>query len=561
MAGVLIVDDEKSMRVTLREFLSNEGHTTAIAKDAGSALAALRDGDFDVVLSDIILPGITGMKLLEAIREAAPGVRVIMMTGEPTVDTAARALRSGATDYLMKPFDKNQVVRSVARAAEVKHLDDQRKLLVEKNRRYREELEELVGDRTRELTSANCALSRALEDLRHTQNQVIRQERLKALGQMVSGIAHDFNNVLMPIVGLSDFLLSSPEAMKDEEETLQTLRNIRDAGNDAREIVRRLREFYKPDEHLTTSSLSLSPLCRKAVELTAPAWKAQAEAKGRRVEIHIDVPGSVRVVGNESQLREVLTNLIMNSCDAMPGGGSIRIDGRRHKKWVVLSVSDTGTGMPPEVMARCVEPFFTSKGEKGSGLGLSMCHGIVSRHGGELQIESQLGEGTTVRLRLPYGKKATAKSAPERAAAHQSVPPLSVLVVDDEMPSRALVAKFLKKAGHTVTEMDNGEHALRELREHKFDLLVTDRAMPGINGDRLAREAKQIDPDLPVVMVTGFGDLMCDSDEVPDGVDLVVPKPATPVEVSRAIAAVWNATAARREPATPDGKAREHVGK
>ena len=194
MAKVLVVDDERSIRITLGEFLRRDGHTVESAETAEAARSMLQSGGFDVVLSDIILPQLNGVELLRAIREAAPHVQVILMTGEPTVETAAQALRAGATDYLFKPINKNAVLRSVGHAAKLKQLDDRRRTLEAANREYREKLEQLVAERTRELEESNKQLQETLEKLRKTQRQIIQHERLSALGQMASGIAHDFNN-------------------------------------------------------------------------------------------------------------------------------------------------------------------------------------------------------------------------------------------------------------------------------------------------------------------------------------------------------------------------------
>jgi len=175
-----------------------------VAEDADKARHLLQSREFDVVVSDIILPKVTGVELLRSIRGAAPNVQVIMMTGEPTLETAAEAVRTGAADYLFKPISKNAIVRSVGNAARVKALDDQRRELEDANRRYREQLENLVAERTREVEESNRQLQKTLGELRRTEQQVIRQERMGALGQMASGIAHDFNNALMPILGLTD---------------------------------------------------------------------------------------------------------------------------------------------------------------------------------------------------------------------------------------------------------------------------------------------------------------------------------------------------------------------
>ena len=195
MAKVLIVDDEKSIRRTLSEFLKTAGYEVETADDARRAFDLLQTGNFDVVVTDIILPGPSGVDLLHMIRKASLRVQVILMTGEPTVDTATEAIRSGAFDYLNKPVTRQPFCTPWPMRPEIKAIDDERERLAESNRSIGRSSNRLVDERTRDL-------SRALEDLKSAQERVIRQERLSALGQMASGIAHDFNNALMPIAGL-----------------------------------------------------------------------------------------------------------------------------------------------------------------------------------------------------------------------------------------------------------------------------------------------------------------------------------------------------------------------
>jgi len=310
MARVLVVDDEFSIRSTLEEFLSTDGHDVDIAGDADEALKSLEANEYDVVVSDVVLPGINGVDLLKKIRALASHVQVIMMTGEPTVETAAEAVRAGATDYLVKPVSKAAVLRSVRNAAKVKAVDDERRRLATLEWQYKQELERLVEERTNDLLDTNRDLSAALEGLKHAQEHMIQQERLRALAQMVSGIAHDFNNVLMPILGFSDLLRNNPQTLDDREETYRLLDIIKDAAEDGRSIVRRLREFYKPDAKLEVQSVDLNKLVKKIVRLMEPIWKVQAEAEGKQVELTCSVTDLPQVEINESQIREVMTNLL-----------------------------------------------------------------------------------------------------------------------------------------------------------------------------------------------------------------------------------------------------------
>ncbi|MDP6525347.1 MAG: response regulator [Kiritimatiellia bacterium] len=531
MSRILIVDDEKSIRTTLREFLSADGHETVSVGDANEALKLLQRAEFDVVISDIIMPKMSGVQLLTRIRETNPYVQFLLMTGEPTVETASEALRTGASDYLMKPVSKAAVLRSVANAVRVKAIDDERRRLAEVNLQYQHNLEVLVDDRTKELQTSNERLQSAMQEIKDTQQKVIRQERLNALGQMASGIAHDFNNVLMPILGLSSFMVSHPETLDNKQDALASITNIRDAATDAREIVRRLREFYKPGEEPELVPNDLAKLVHQTIHLTEPAWKVQTEAEERHVQVEavIHDPPIPEVQVDESQIRETLTNLILNAVDAMPDGGSITVSLRTEGEMVLLTVSDTGEGMPEEVLKRCREPFFTTKGEHGTGLGLAMCHGIVQRHRGTLKIESEQGSGTAVTISLPKCKETTASAGrnDDSLCSRKEIKPQHILVIDDEAASCSLIRKYLTSLGHTVDCATSGAEGIEKLDVAQFDIVLTDRAMPAMGGDQVAKAVKRISPDTPVVLLTGFGDMMNYENERPEGVSVVASKPIT----------------------------------
>jgi signal transduction histidine kinase len=529
MTSVLIVDDEASIRISLRELMAASGYDAEASSDASAALQRLTERSFDVIVSDIVMPTLSGIELLRRIRAAAPLAQVIMMTGQPTADTAADALRAGAFDYLTKPVNRQAVLRAVGNATKVKQLDDERRRLEQENRRHQEQLEDLVRERTR-------SMEQTLEELKRTQQQIIQQERLKALGQMVSGIAHDFNNVLMPIIGLPEFLLAKPDRLQDRDTVVQALKDILAAARDAREIVRRLREFYRPNDPLEMHPVNLHELALNAIALTEPAWRAQAQACGKTIRIETTaIARPIIIPVNESGLREVLTNMIMNAVDATVASGHIRLELSESGAWAVIRLSDTGCGMTEEVRAHCFEPFYSTKGEHGTGLGLAVCHGIVHRHGGLIEVESVVGRGTTFTILLPRTPPpgTRAPDAPGLAAARRTG--LDILVADDEDMPRALVGRYLCGEGHRVELVASGADALRLLAHRRFDLVVTDRAMPGMAGDELARAIKRVSPATPILMLSGFGDLMKDQAEKPQGVDAVMGKPVTPSELIRAV--------------------------
>ncbi len=391
------------------------------------------------------------------------------------------------------------------------------------------ELTLLVEERTRAqeaLRESHLRLEEAMDQIRQTQEHIVQQERLRALGNMASGIAHDFNNALAPIVGFTDLLLLHPNKLADHQRVRDYLNIVNTAAKDAAQVVGRLREFYRPrrkDEAL--HPVDLGSVVKQAIVLAQPKWKDQAQAAGITIRVETNLRKALRVAGNEAELRDAVINLIFNAVDAMPNGGTLTLTTGVEADTVVLEVRDTGTGMTEETRQRCLEPFFTTKGERGSGLGLAMVYGTVKRHNGTIEIRSAPAEGTTFVVR--FGQEAVETSQGDGAAGPSSLQRLHALVVDDEPMNRRLITEYFESDRHSVETAASGSDALGKLRQQAFDVVVADRAMPGMSGDQFAVSAKKIRPDVPVILLTGFGELMRASGEAPEGVDLVVGKPVT----------------------------------
>lgn len=255
-----------------------------------------------------------------------------------------------------------------------------------------------------DLLESNRRLQRALEDLHRAQQQLVRQERLSALGKMASGIVHDFNNALTPIVGFTEMMLDNPSLLNDKEKASAFLRQCNASANAAHAIVSRLRDFYRPREQSETfSPVDVNEVVRQATSLTEFSWKLHAIATGRAITVTQDLAPMPNIQGNATELTQALVNLILNAVDAMPRGGEITLCTRPLLDGVLLTVRDTGIGMSEEVKRHCLEPFFTTKGEHGTGLGLPVVYGVVQRHSGSIDIESELGKGAAFRIRLPAG--------------------------------------------------------------------------------------------------------------------------------------------------------------
>jgi PAS domain S-box-containing protein len=376
------------------------------------------------------------------------------------------------------------------------------------------------------LRESNRQLQEALEDLQAAQERIMQQERLSALGTMASGIAHDFNNSLTAILGSTELLLHLPGQLDDKEKAIRHIMMMNTAAQDASRVVDRLREFYRRrEEQEAHIPVNINDIVGEAVTLTEPKWKVEAQARCIAVNVRTDMQEVPLVAGNAAELRAALTNLLFNAVDAMPRGGTITIRTYRDDGYVVLEIGDTGTGMTEEVRRRCLEPFFTTKGEHGTGLGLSMVYGIIQRHQGTIDVESEISKGTTFIIHLPV-QSARLQVGPSATPASVTQH-LHILVVDDEAVVRNIVGEYLKIDGHIVEAADSGHDGLEKFRNSRFDLVLVDRAMPGMSGDQVAAVIKSTAPKVPVVMLTGFGSMMNAADEKPIGVDFIVGKPVT----------------------------------
>ncbi len=394
----------------------------------------------------------------------------------------------------------------------------------------------LISDIT-EQEETQKELEKTLAELRDAQQVMLTQERQRVLTQMASGIAHDFNNALSTITGFTELLLEVPDKISDEEVVRQYLERIQMAASNAAETVRRMRKFYRPREEEPMEPLDLNTLVEESLSMTRPRWRDEARAHEADIEVQEDLGENVRVYGNKAELQEMLTNLIFNAVDAMPEGGTLSFRTRREQRMVRLEVGDTGEGMPEDVQEKCFDPFFTTKEETGTGLGLSTVQGILRRHNGNISVDSEKGEGTTFRIWIPIAEREREEGTGtgEEVGYAQA---LKILLAEDELEQRTMLTEYLEMDDHHVDAAEDGREALEKFMDGWYDVVITDRSMPEIGGDNLAKEVKMQAPGKPVIMVTGFGDMMDAAGEKPEGADLVVSKPVSVNDLREAIAEV-----------------------
>jgi PAS domain S-box-containing protein len=411
------------------------------------------------------------------------------------------------------------------------------------NKRYLIGIFRDVTERKRmeqELRTSHDRLSRTLDELKTKEREIVQQERLRALGEMASGIAHDFNNALSPIMGFSDLALRRPETMADGEKMTRYLQHIRKAAKDAAAVVARLRQFYRPrEEGETHSPIDLNLLTEDIISITEPKWKNESLAKGKTITIETKLGEMPPVPASENEMREVLTNLTLNAVDAITGSGRITFRTSVEGENAVIEVADTGEGMSEESVARCMEPFFTTKAEHGTGLGLSVTHGIVRRHNGTISVASAEREGTTFTVRLPL-EATGATEVHNRETADRFSRPLRILVVEDEPEIRELMTGYLAGDGHSIETADDGREGFEKFQTGRYDLVITDMSMPEMSGTHLASLVKETAPGKPVILLTGFGRMAEDLQSMPVEADQVVGKPVDLDSLRKAIAEVMS---------------------
>ncbi|MFC1671891.1 PAS domain S-box protein [Planctomycetota bacterium] len=389
-----------------------------------------------------------------------------------------------------------------------------------------------------ELQDANIRLQQTLAELEQTQENMLHQERLRVVGQMASGVAHDINNALQPVLGYSDLLLSRPHLMDDRPKLEGYLRKISTAAEDATRVVTHLYQFGRKDAASgERSPINVNELAEQSVSLTQHKWKSLAQAQGRTIEVQTKLAALPPILGNAVELREVLTNLILNATDAMTEGGTITISTTVDEEDIVLAVADTGTGMSEEVRGHCMDPFFSTKASQGAGLGLWMTAWIVKRFDGTISVETEEGRGTTMLIRLPITDQL--KNDSEPSVTGSPCPSLRILVVDDDDQVRELLMECLVMEGHSVESTSDGTKGLSAFKAGEFDMVITDQAMPSLSGEKLALAIKEQAPETPIILLTGFGDMYESSREKPEAIDLVVTKPINPDQLLEMIAGVW----------------------
>jgi signal transduction histidine kinase/CheY-like chemotaxis protein len=395
-------------------------------------------------------------------------------------------------------------------------------------------------------------LSHYISEQERIREQFSQMEKLSALGELASGVAHDFNNTLAGILGRAQLL----QRTSDPEKLRRGLDIIIKTAEDGAKTVKRIQDFARQRRDHDFELVSIDQILMDASEITRPRWKNCAEASNIHISVDLKIGSKAMVMGDDSELREVLVNMVFNAIDAMPEGGTLKLSSHTAGEKVTITVADTGVGMYPEVRSRIFDPFFTTKGKAGLGLGLAVSFGIIRRHGGNIEVESQYGNGTEFRITLPVAKIAETQLIKRDLLVQTEEPqlpttnrmePTRLLVVDDEDFVRDLLGEILEGEQCLVELAQDGTEALALFREHKFDGVFTDVGMPGMSGWELAREIRQLNKHIPIAIVTGWGELVGSNEQRAAGVDWVIAKPFTAERIAELVREINARTAARAE--------------
>jgi PAS domain S-box-containing protein len=368
-------------------------------------------------------------------------------------------------------------------------------------------------------TTGVLGIARDITEQKEERERAARADKLRALGQLASGVAHDFNNSLAAILGRAQLL----RRQVNDPALVRNLDIIQTAAEDAAATVRRIQTFARKSPVKEFELLNVPSLLNDAIEITRTRWENEARLRGLEYQVRLEAEEGQSTYGSASELREVFVNMIVNAVDAMPRGGKLFIICRRQDDRLQLQFSDNGMGMADDVRSKIFEPFFSTKGAHGTGLGLSVSYSIIERHEGSISVVSQAGTGTTFTIDLPAAMPESEFDDVEIPTAE--INRLRILVVDDEAPVRETLAEMLVAVNHDVELAGSGHEAVEKLRKGEFDFVFTDLAMPEIDGWETARLIRKDWPSVRIILVTGYGPTTAPPAGEEDLVDAIIGKP------------------------------------
>jgi signal transduction histidine kinase len=523
---VLNVDDLEPQRYVKSRDLRAGKFNVIEAVSGAEALRLVDRHKPEVVLLDVQLPDISGYEVCRYIKQKWPEV-MVLMTSATFVESENRTqgLDAGADTYLVQPAEPLELAAAVNALLRIRRSEDQMRDL-------NETLEQRVRDRVTDLASTNARLKSEIAQRQKAEAALVQSQKMEAIGQLTGGIAHDFNNLLTAVVGNLDLIRtrSSEPAIRRWAENALT------AAQRGSKLTSQLLVFSRTQK-LMTAPVDVNALIEGMGELLN-------QTLGANVAVRTELaPALPTAMADSNQLELAILNLSINARDAMPDGGELVITTAQapgNADAVVISVRDSGTGMPPDVIRRAFDPFFTTKPPgKGTGLGLSQVYGIVRQSGGDVTIDSEIGRGTTVTIALPRAATATVSETHEDAIAVPSVRFEKILVVDDDPDVGDILSQVLADFGYHVQRVSSGEEALSVLDAAAPDLMLIDFSMPGMNGAEVVTAARKRNAMLKILFLSGYAD--SDALENAVGNAPLLRKPFRPIELAAAVRSALDA--------------------
>ena len=519
---ILIVDDDAVVAASVKAVLDRRAYEITVTNDALKGVEFLHQKQFDLAILDVMMPVMSGFQIMESVKDLNLDTMFIIMTGDTSMDSAIKAIRKGASDYIRKPFDADELMIRVENAIRHKKSKDEKRLIQSEKKQL--------------------------------EMQLRQSQKMEAIGTLAGGMAHDFNNTLGIIIGNTELAIRTTPK---ESPNRQYLNNIITASCRAEEMVSRLLSFSR-----------ITDAEKKPIDLISSvdeSLKLLRSSLPSDIEIKKCFPESQLVImGDPTQLNQIMVNICTNAAHAINGEGGIleinigtreidlnplnSFNGLPQGHYAEITIRDTGHGMPEDVIKRVFDPHFTTKETgKGTGMGLAVVHGIVKNHGGSIKVESRVNEGTVFTIYVPL-IDAIVENKPSVDIECLPGGKESILLVDDEYMIADTMKIMMEQLGYRVKAFTESGRALEvfESNPHAFDLVITDMTMPRMTGDILASKIQDIRDDTPVIICTGFNNRIDPEGLKSKGICEILTKPVRTTTLAKAIKNVLNASSKDR---------------